>query len=245
MCARKTSPDERGFERHGMLHTKEYYSWSKIPKNKMCDAWRISFTSFLNDIGHKPTAEHVLIRKDKSKPHGPGNTYWGIKTGQMTLNDGRVVILTLNGKRISQTEICKKFKINIATLRSRLTSGWSIKDAVTIPVDATISEKQKAHPRNYLDKRKVHGMSNTPEYRAWARCVHLNILEDELANDFKAFYRVIGKRPGADYFLTRKDKTQLMSSTNFVWRRLRSKATFTSKRITQKVYHKTGDSFHI
>ena len=246
MGVRKTSPDERGFERHGMTKTKEYFVWCKIPKSNICESWRMSFTAFINDIGFRPSEEHMLLRRDKSKPHGPDNTYWGIRTGQMTLNDGRVVKLTLNGKRISQTDLCRKFNINAATLRSRLTAGWSIKDAVTIPTEATIREKQKANPNNYLDKRKTHGMSNTPEYRIWARNVHSKTLCREFASDFKVFYNAVGKRPGPDYILTRKDRTQLMSPTNFVWRCVHRSSSFKPRKFTtRKARHGSSDSCSI
>jgi hypothetical protein len=51
-----------------------------------------------------------------------------------TRNTRSNVLITFNGETLCQTAMAEKYNINISTLRSRLSSGWSIEDAITTPV---------------------------------------------------------------------------------------------------------------
>lgn len=86
--------------------TPEYITWEAMrarcynPNNisykyygkigvKVCARWRKSFTSFLEDMGHRPSARHSIDRKDPFGHYTPKNCRWATATEQR-LNQRRV-----------------------------------------------------------------------------------------------------------------------------------------------------------
>jgi hypothetical protein len=49
----------------------------------MCDQWRDSFETFLNDVGDKPAPKYTLDRIDVDGDYAPGNCRWATHTEQM------------------------------------------------------------------------------------------------------------------------------------------------------------------
>lgn len=49
----------------------------------VCERWRNSFKDFLSDMGHRPSDQHSLHRKDNDAPYGPENCCWATKKTQM------------------------------------------------------------------------------------------------------------------------------------------------------------------
>ncbi len=65
-----------GHRKHGLSNTPTYDAWRNV-KRDLCDSWNLSFATFFSYLGLKPPGSIKLRRHDKSKPHGPGNSYWG------------------------------------------------------------------------------------------------------------------------------------------------------------------------
>lgn len=43
---------------------------------RVCEQWRTSFTTFLADMGEKPTRKHSIDRIDPDKDYQPDNCRW-------------------------------------------------------------------------------------------------------------------------------------------------------------------------
>lgn len=100
----------------------------------MCERWRDSFESFMDDMGNKPSSIHSLDRIDVNGPYAPDNCRWATPKEQSwnRRNNRRV-----NGKPIGQ--IAFETGIPQATITTRLNKGqnpletqWKLVDGKTI-----------------------------------------------------------------------------------------------------------------
>lgn len=89
-------------EKHGMVKHELYSTWNNMKSRcyrsesssynayggrgiSMCDKWRYSFSSFVNDVGERPSRNHTLDRIDNDGNYEPSNVRWATQS-QQTLN---------------------------------------------------------------------------------------------------------------------------------------------------------------
>jgi hypothetical protein len=49
---------------------------------RVCNQWRYSFTTFLRDVGPRPSAKHSIDRINNDGNYEPGNVKWSTKKEQ-------------------------------------------------------------------------------------------------------------------------------------------------------------------
>ncbi len=94
-----TAKRTANFERHGLTKTNEYRSWSAAKARcfntnhhkyahygargiTMCEEWAQSFSSFLRDMGYRPSPSHSLDRIDNDGNYEPSNCRWATQNTQ-------------------------------------------------------------------------------------------------------------------------------------------------------------------
>lgn len=135
---------------HGKTDTAEYRTWCGMKRRcynqnekcypryggagiSICDAWKDSFETFLNDMGVRPSPQHSIDRIDSSGNYEPTNCRWATRKVQ-TGNRKSNVHLTLNGQTFILSEWAERTGLSDSNIRQRLKMGWSIERALTEPV---------------------------------------------------------------------------------------------------------------
>lgn len=99
---------------------------------KVCARWRSSFGAFLADIGTRPSPQHSIDREDNDGNYEPDNVSWATKR-QQGENRRTTTAYTHRGKTQSLKQWSRDLGIPIATLWSRIESGWPIGKALETP----------------------------------------------------------------------------------------------------------------
>jgi hypothetical protein len=137
---------------HGRCKTPEFRSWSsmitrcynrKTPgwKNyggrgiRVCRRWRgrKGFSRFLKDMGQRSPGL-TLDRKRFNGNYTPKNCRWATSLTQVR-NRRTNRRITFGGQTLTVQEWSEKTGILSCTIRARIDSGWSVKRALTFPVD--------------------------------------------------------------------------------------------------------------
>lgn len=137
-----------GFELHGLTDTPEHNVWGHMrqrchnTKNKsykdyggrgitICDRWRISFQSFYQDMGPRPSADHQIDRIDNDGNYEPSNCRWATRETQLN-NYRRNRFITIEGRTQSLKRWVDEFGLNYSTVHRRLQLGWSNERALEL-----------------------------------------------------------------------------------------------------------------
>ena len=137
---------------HGLSSTPEYRAWQTMrlrclePTNRaypnyggrgirVCDRWLNSVEVFVADMGPKPSPAHELDRRDNNGHYEPGNCRWVLrKVNDRNRRSNR--LLEFGGEAAPIAEWCERLKLRRDTVWKRLAGGWSVEEALTIPVRA-------------------------------------------------------------------------------------------------------------
>lgn len=138
-------------KRHGYSQTKLYRTYQRM-KNRcynknfphyeiyggrgiiVCDEWLNDFVKFKDWALSNGYQEGLSI--DRINPNGnyePFNCRW-ITMFEQANNKRNNLLFTINGITKTQTQWCRDYNIPVTNVRRRLNSGWSIEEALTIPV---------------------------------------------------------------------------------------------------------------
>jgi hypothetical protein len=138
-------------ETRGYRESPEYKTWHKMIDRcdpdksdgdrkwyadkgvKVCERWRSSFSNFLADMGRKPSPKHSIDRINNDGNYEPANCRWATSK-QQTRNYSRNRLLTIAGVTMTLTDWAEASNMKIGTLRNRLEFGWSVQDALAVPV---------------------------------------------------------------------------------------------------------------
>ncbi len=137
---------------HGKTNTPEWRAWWKMilrcyePTRegfhnyggrgiRVAKMWRgpEGFVAFLAHVGKRPSSKHSLDRfPDRNGDYKPGNVRWATITEQ-NQNTRKNVMVTFNGETRCITAWARITGIHDETIRLRLKSGWSAREALTVP----------------------------------------------------------------------------------------------------------------
>jgi hypothetical protein len=147
-----------GKSTHKMTNTPEYKSWhgAKMrctsPSNdryasyggrgiSMCDTWLNSFEQFFKDMGNRPTGTS-LDRINNDGNYSKENCRWATPKEQMRNRK----VCEKYGESV--TSIAEKCAIPVGRLQTRLSRGWSLKDATTVG----LAQGKKGFNKNNVSK---------------------------------------------------------------------------------------------
>lgn len=130
-----------GTHRHtaGGKITSEYRAWSAMkdrchnPLHKhyqrygrrgivVCERWMHSFENFLTDMGHKPSRQHTLERKDNNRGYSPNNCVWATRMEQ-SHNRASNRWITAFGITLTLAEWARKLKRVPSSITTWLDKG--------------------------------------------------------------------------------------------------------------------------
>lgn len=119
---------------------------------RICPEWDPrqggSFENFYRDMGPKPSPQHSLD-KDIKALSDTGILYsqeycvWATPEEQQN-NKTDTRWIDFQGDRMSVTQGAKKVGMNVGSVRTRLSRGWSVEDALTKPVQKKNKKSPKA-----------------------------------------------------------------------------------------------------
>lgn len=137
---------------------------------KVCDRWlgADGFKHFLEDMGKRPEGKtnggralYSIDRIDVDGDYCPENCRWAtIEEQQNNRRNNRII----NGKTCA--EWGKKLGGSRHLVRHRLKSGWSIEDAVRVPLGNPMLDRKSIHRAN---QRDITYNGKTQSMKAWSR----------------------------------------------------------------------------
>lgn len=149
-CLRRDITIQRNF-RHGLCDKPEYITWNGMkcrcenPNEKgyenyggrgikICKRWRYSFENFYTDMGPKPGPEYSIERINNDGDYEPGNCKWATRQEQND-NSRHNHMLEFQGKTLTMSQWANAISVSRGTLTNRLKTGWTIEEALTVPVE--------------------------------------------------------------------------------------------------------------
>lgn len=131
---------------HGMSGTPEYRAWLNLkqrcfnPNNPeyiyygargitVCDRWKDSFENFYADMGPRPSENHSIERQQVNGNYEPNNCIWALPIVQAS-NRRTNVYHEIDGQRLTEAEISRRYGVSVNLIRSRLSNGLDISAAV-------------------------------------------------------------------------------------------------------------------
>lgn len=136
----------------------EYRNWRKMlercrdAKNlnyggrgiSVCERWKASYAAFFEDMGAKPTPGHTIDRyPNNDGNYEPGNCRWATHE-QQSRNMRRTIYVEVDGQRMSLPEYVEKMGLDYPIMHGRLKLGWTLEEALSIPVAKWKNRKPKA-----------------------------------------------------------------------------------------------------
>ena len=99
----------------------------------VCAKWINDFEAFYSDMGPRPSPDHQIDRIDSNGDYEPVNCRWVDKYEQAN-NKSDNVILIVDGKKVPRGKAIRDSGLPYPTVVKRLKMGWSVEDALTVPV---------------------------------------------------------------------------------------------------------------
>lgn len=86
---------------------------------KVCDRWKESFESFIEDMGWRPNKNYSIERIKYNGDYCPENCKW-IHKSEQSKNSRRVKLIEYNGNFYCLSDLCRLLKLPYSTMRHRI-----------------------------------------------------------------------------------------------------------------------------
>lgn len=133
---------------HGASHSRTYFKWRSMRRRcydkkarewkwygargiRVCSRWK-DFKNFLKDMGNAPPGME-LERCNNNRGYSPGNCRWATRKEQCR-NTRANKFIVYGGEKICVSALIEKLGLHGQTFRNRLRYGWSVKEAVEVPI---------------------------------------------------------------------------------------------------------------
>jgi len=134
---------------HNMCKTPLYQKWGKMknrcscPNNPsykhyggkgicVCERWQ-TFENFYDDMFDSYVEGLSIERIDNNLGYCKENCKW-IPFCEQPRNTSQNIIIELNGIQYILADLSRKYNIPYSALRTRLLRGWTVEDAISIPL---------------------------------------------------------------------------------------------------------------
>ena len=148
-CTR-TETQRAAVTTHGMEKTRIYKIWQQMKQRcsnpkapnyaeyggrgiRVCQEWEDSFESFFSDMGHPPSDDHTLDRRENDGHYTKLNCRWATRSEQQR-NKRNSRSITFRGETKNVVEWAELYGLHYTTLAKRVFHlGWDIERALTTP----------------------------------------------------------------------------------------------------------------
>lgn len=222
-----------GHARGGTI-TPEYRAWTSMirrctdPRSDVypdyggrgitvCERW-MSFPDFFADMGKKPSRLYSLERRDNNAGYDRENVFWGTAKEQAR-NQRRTKKYELDGEVRPLGEWADQFGIARPLVLSRITSGWTLREALTLPVGSrrrgsSKSARSRLHGVWYAIRHRCEDPSHSRYSDYGGRGIRM--CEEWMAS-FDAFFAYLGPRPSVEHTVDRIDNAHGYEPGNVRW----------------------------
>jgi hypothetical protein len=108
----------------------------------VCDRWQASFEDFYKDMGPRPSPQHSLDRINVDGNYDPSNCRWSTKMEQCN-NKRTNHLYELGGETRTVAAWARHYGVRQGLVRVRLCQGWTIGDALQLPIGSRPSAADK------------------------------------------------------------------------------------------------------
>lgn len=134
-----------GMKTHGDSSAPEYRVWANMLRRcqdqnnpnykhygergiQVCPQWQ-TYEGFIADMGYRPSPDHSIERRDVNGNYEPDNCHWATIDVQNS-NRTNSVIHTVNGQRMTNSEVARLIGITPTAVAQRLARGLTIEEVV-------------------------------------------------------------------------------------------------------------------
>lgn len=111
---------------------KQHKYYENLPMTGFDDFWE--FAEFVEqEIGAMPGPGAMLARKNQRAGYVKGNLYWAETHVEIGQRFAKIQKFKVGRKMMTLRQMAEESGLEESTIRSRLSRGWSAKDAMMIP----------------------------------------------------------------------------------------------------------------